>query len=206
MYQGLPIAKGARVHFENGGLFVEFEGPMPVATQLVLSHQDKELPVQVQRVREGTGAGMLMAPVDAAKLPRWLRELHLETAPAAEFEPEAPTATVALLKPASEAQVVAVTVVKPQPEALVLATPPVKLTPEAPAVTAAPAKSEPEAPVAAAAAVELEPEHESAAPPSATSPASTAEAAPSGSTPSPEVEGKAASKPPSKPKKKPRRR
>src|SRR6185436_884633 len=101
LYQGLSIAKEARVHFEEGGLFVEVEGPMPVATQLTLSHSDKTptstFVGRVRRVREaaapvagqttnqaagqtsaqatsqGTGqaAGMLIVPVDSAKLPRW---------------------------------------------------------------------------------------------------------------------------------------
>ncbi len=87
-YQGLTIAKDARVRFEDGALFVEVEGPMPVATQLLLSHKDKTLLGRVRRVREGSGAGMLIAPVESAKLPRWLMALHPETAQAAQFEAE----------------------------------------------------------------------------------------------------------------------
>lgn len=90
VYQGLPIAKGARVRFEEGSLFVETDGPMPVATALVLSHEDKSLTGRVRRVREGAGAGMFITPAESAKLPRWLIALNPETAHAAEFEPEAP--------------------------------------------------------------------------------------------------------------------
>jgi len=92
VYQGLPIAKGARVRFEEGSLFVETDGPMPVATALVLSHEDKSLTGRVRRVREGAGAGMFITPAESAKLPRWLIALNPETAHAAEFEPEAPAA------------------------------------------------------------------------------------------------------------------
>ena len=104
VYQGLSIAKEARVHFEEGGLFVEVDGPMPVATQLTLSHSDKTATAtflgRVRRVREsaapgttppaGHKAGMLIVPVESAeKLPRWLMALSPETVGAAEFQPEA---------------------------------------------------------------------------------------------------------------------
>ncbi len=103
VYQGLSIAKEARVHFEEGGLFVEVDAPMPVATQLVLSHSDKTPTStflgRVRRIREGAApgttppaghtAGMLIAPVESEKLPRWLMALHPDTAGAAEFQAEA---------------------------------------------------------------------------------------------------------------------
>jgi hypothetical protein len=102
VYQGLSIAKEARVHFEEGGLFVEVDAPMPVATQLVLSHSDKTPTStflgRVRRIREGAApgttppaghtSGMLIAPVESEKLPRWLMALHKDTASAAEFEAE----------------------------------------------------------------------------------------------------------------------
>lgn len=95
VYQGLPIAKAARVRFEEGALFVETEGPMPVATALLLSHEDKSLSGRVRRVREGAGAGMFIVPAEAGKLPRWLIAQSPETASAAEFEPEAPAVVAA---------------------------------------------------------------------------------------------------------------
>lgn len=102
VYQGLSIAKEARVHFEEGGLFVEIEAPMPVATQIVVSHSDKTptstFTGRVRRIREaaapgttppvGYTAGMLIAPVEAEKLPRWLMALSPDTTGAAEFAPE----------------------------------------------------------------------------------------------------------------------
>lgn len=102
VYQGLPIAKGARVRFEEGALFVETDGPMPVATALVLAHEDKSLSGRVRRVREGAGAGMFIVPTESAKLPRWLIALHPETSHAAEFEPEVTQAA-----PAAQAEPVA---------------------------------------------------------------------------------------------------
>lgn len=102
VYQGLSIAKEARVHFEEGSLFVEVDAPMPVATQLVVSHSDKTptstFTGRVRRIREsaapgttppaGYTAGMLITPEGGEKLPRWLMALHPDTVGAAEFQPE----------------------------------------------------------------------------------------------------------------------
>ena len=97
-YQGLSIAKDVRVHFEEGGLFVEVPGPMPVATELVISHSDKTWTGRVRRVREGADAGMLIVPAQAGKLPRWMMELSPATAGVHpdKFELEPPPVIAAL--------------------------------------------------------------------------------------------------------------
>jgi hypothetical protein len=95
VYQGLPIAKAARVRFEEGALFIETDGPMPVATELALLHGEQSLSGRVKRVREGAGAGMFVTAAGGAKLPRWLMALHPESTHAAEFEPEPPPSVAA---------------------------------------------------------------------------------------------------------------
>lgn len=108
-YQGLALAKDAKVRFEGSAIFIETDGPMPVATRLTLSHGDDSLVGRVRRVKEGQGAGMLVVPADAAseKLPRWLMPLHAESAKEEFFVPLPPppppvvTASVAEAAPAS---------------------------------------------------------------------------------------------------------
>lgn len=94
-YQGLPLLRGASVRFEDGGLFVASEAPMPVATALNLSSGEHQLPAKVRRVREGSGAGMLIVPQSGSKLPRWLIEVHPESAASAGELFEAPPAPAA---------------------------------------------------------------------------------------------------------------
>lgn len=91
-YQGLALAKDAKVRFEGSAIFIETDGPMPVATRLTLSHGDDSLVGRVRRVKEGQGAGMLVVPADAAseKLPRWLMPLHAESAKEEFFVPLPP--------------------------------------------------------------------------------------------------------------------
>lgn len=104
-YQGLPLAKGASGRFEEGGLFVAVDAPMPVATHLSLSLGDHQLTSKVRRVREGTGAGMILTTVDGSKLPRWLISVHPETAAAAAalFEAEPPPPPPVVETPAPSA-------------------------------------------------------------------------------------------------------
>ncbi|MCS6915776.1 MAG: hypothetical protein NZ890_21415 [Myxococcota bacterium] len=71
IYQGLPIVRGAPVRLEQGSLFVEMDGPMPVATRLTLVAEERRLDGLVQRIREGAGSGIYFAPEGGA-LPDWI--------------------------------------------------------------------------------------------------------------------------------------
>ena len=72
IYQGLTIAKGPSFRLQDGGIFIETDGPMPVATTLSLTHGERALRGQVRRVTEGAGSGMLIVPSEGKQLPRWL--------------------------------------------------------------------------------------------------------------------------------------
>ena len=101
IYQSLPIAKEPRFRLQDGGLFIELDSPMPVATALQVTAGEHSLSGKVRRVREGAGAGMLVVPTDKGKLPRWLLGLGAEVGAGVEFEPEpAPPAPVVEAKPA----------------------------------------------------------------------------------------------------------
>lgn len=91
-YQGLPIAQQTSGQFEDGGLFVAHEAPMPVATGLLLAVGERTVAAKVRRVREGNRAGMVIVAAEGQKFPRWLMELHPETAAKVSeiFEAEAP--------------------------------------------------------------------------------------------------------------------
>lgn len=104
IYQGLTIAKGPSFRLQDGGIFVELDGPMPVATALSLTHGDNCLHGQVRRVAEGTGAGMLVVPTQSKKLPRWLLPLGPTSIANVELEPEptAPPPVVEAAPPAAE--------------------------------------------------------------------------------------------------------
>jgi hypothetical protein len=69
-FDGVSLAKGANARPDgNNGWFVEVEQPMPVGTLLALSGEAQAM-VQVARVVEGVGAGMLLlsvAPVEKGK-------------------------------------------------------------------------------------------------------------------------------------------
>jgi len=106
-YQGLPIARQTSGRFEDGGLFVASEAPMPVATGLLLALGEQTLSGKVRRVREGSGAGMLIVSADGTKFPRWLMSLHPETAAAASemFEAEPPPPPPVVEAPAAAASV-----------------------------------------------------------------------------------------------------
>ncbi len=100
LYQSLPIAKEPRFRLQDGGLFIELDSPMPVATALSVTAGEHILQGKVRRVREGAGAGMLVVPTEKAKLPRWLLGLGAEIGAGVEFEPEpAPPPPVAEVKP-----------------------------------------------------------------------------------------------------------
>ena len=94
IYQGLTIAKGPGFRLQDGGVFIELDGPMPVATQLSLTHGDNALHGRVRRVTEGAGAGMLIVPTAGQKLPRWLMPLGPTSVTNVELEPEPPPAAV----------------------------------------------------------------------------------------------------------------
>jgi hypothetical protein len=98
LYQSLPIAKEPRFRLQDGGLFIELESPMPVATALSVTAGEHTLQGKVRRVREGAGAGMLVVPTEKAKLPRWLLGLGAEIGAGVEFEPE-PAPPVVEVKP-----------------------------------------------------------------------------------------------------------
>lgn len=76
---------------------------MPVATALSLSHGEQRLAAKVRRVREGSGAGMLIVSQSGGKLPRWLIEVHPESAATAGDLFEAAPAPVAAPPAAAEA-------------------------------------------------------------------------------------------------------
>ncbi len=88
IYQSLHIAKAPRFRIQDGGLFIETDTPMPVATALQVTAGEHSLSGKVRRVREGAGAGMLVVPTEKTKLPRWLLGLGAEVGPGVEFEPE----------------------------------------------------------------------------------------------------------------------
>jgi hypothetical protein len=104
-YQGLPIARQTGGRFEEGGLFVAHEAPMPVATALQLVVGEQTLQGKVRRVREGSGAGMLIVAADGSKLPRWLISLHPESAATSAeiFEAEPPPPPPVVETPAAAA-------------------------------------------------------------------------------------------------------
>jgi hypothetical protein len=58
-WDGVALVKSATVREQDGGWFVELEQPMPVGTSVVLTG-DVQATVQVARVHEGLGAGMLL--------------------------------------------------------------------------------------------------------------------------------------------------
>ena len=58
-WDGVALVKSATVREQDGGWFVELEQPMPVGTSIVLSG-DVQATVEVTRVHEGLGAGMLL--------------------------------------------------------------------------------------------------------------------------------------------------
>jgi hypothetical protein len=104
IYQGLTIARDPRFRLQDGGVFVELDGPMPVATQLSLTHGEHALRGRVRRVAEGTtGAGMLIVPTETHKLPRWLLGLGPTSITNVELEPE-PAPIVVEAKPAPVAE------------------------------------------------------------------------------------------------------
>jgi hypothetical protein len=58
-WDGVSLAKSATVREQDGGWFVELEQPMPVGTTITLAG-DVQATVEVARVHEGIGAGMLL--------------------------------------------------------------------------------------------------------------------------------------------------
>jgi hypothetical protein len=107
IYQGLSIAKDARFRLQDGGVFVQLEGPMPVATQLALRSGDNTLRGRVRRVvekAEGQGSGMLVGPAEGTRLPRWLKQLEPEIQGDVEFEPEPPPVVEAKPEPAPDSK------------------------------------------------------------------------------------------------------
>lgn len=106
-YQGLPLLRGASARFEDGGLFVPSEAPMPVATALSLSSGEHQLQGRVRRVREGSGAGMLIVAQSGSKLPRWLMAINPDSAATANDLFEAPPAPVVAAPAAVPAEAVA---------------------------------------------------------------------------------------------------
>lgn len=118
IYQGLTIAKGPSFRLQDGGLFIEVDGPMPVATALQVRAGEHALQGRVRRVHEGTGSGMLVVPSEGKLLPRWLKTLEVKVVGVVEFEPE----PVVIAQP--EPVVVAAPVVEPEPAAVPVVTEP----------------------------------------------------------------------------------
>ena len=119
LYQSLSIAKEPRFRLQDGGLFIELDSPMPVATALSVHAGEHSLQGKVRRVREGAGAGMLVVPVETTKLPRWLLGLGAEVGPHVEFEPEPapppPPVVEAKAEPVVEAKAEPVVEAKAEP-------------------------------------------------------------------------------------------
>ena len=115
LYQSLSIAKEPRFRLQDGGLFIELDSPMPVATALSVHAGEHSLQGKVRRVKEGAGAGMLVVPVEATKLPRWLLGLGAEVGAGVEFEPEPapPPPPVVEVKPEPVVEVKPVVEAKP---------------------------------------------------------------------------------------------
>lgn len=174
IYQSLHIAKEPRFRIQDGGLFIETDSPMPVATALQVTAGEHSLRGKVRRVREGAGAGMLVVPTEQVKLPRWLLGLGAEIGPGVEFEPEPapPPPPVVELKPEPVAEVKAepVAEVKPEP----VAETKVETKAAEPAAEAAPSKQTP----AEASAAEDEDDDKSAAKSGDKKPASKAKKKP----------------------------
>jgi hypothetical protein len=63
-WDGVALVKSATVREQDGGWFVELEQPMPVGTSIVLSG-DVQATLEVARVHEGLGAGMLLKKADS---------------------------------------------------------------------------------------------------------------------------------------------
>lgn len=139
LYQSLSIAKEPRFRLQDGGLFIELDSPMPVATALSVHAGEHSLQGKVRRVKEGAGAGMLVVPVEATKLPRWLLGLGAEVGAGVEFEPEPapPPPPVIEVKPEPVVEV------KPEPVVEAKAEPVVEVKPAEAPVEAAPSKQTP---------------------------------------------------------------
>jgi hypothetical protein len=87
-YQGLSIAKGAGLHLDPPGVYVEMDGPMPVGTRLSLSHDNNQLEGRVARINEGVGPGMMIVPADGGELPRWIKQIQPRAVQTVEIEAE----------------------------------------------------------------------------------------------------------------------
>lgn len=131
LYQSLSIAKEPRFRLQDGGLFIELDSPMPVATALSVHAGEHSLQGKVRRVKEGAGAGMLVVPVEATKLPRWLLGLGAEVGAGVEFEPEPAPPPPPVVE------------VKPEPVVEAKAEPVVEVKPAEAPVEAAPSKQTP---------------------------------------------------------------
>ena len=131
LYQSLSIAKEPRFRLQDGGLFIELDSPMPLATALSVHAGEHSLQGKVRRVKEGAGAGMLVVPVEATKLPRWLLGLGAEVGAGVEFEPEPAPPPPPVVE------------VKPEPVVEAKAEPVVEVKPAEAPVEAAPSKQTP---------------------------------------------------------------
>jgi hypothetical protein len=64
LWDDVPLVRAAQAREQDGGWFVEIEQPMPVGTKLQLSGEASAA-VQVARVHEGLGSGMLLRRADS---------------------------------------------------------------------------------------------------------------------------------------------
>lgn len=133
VYQGLTIARGAGTKVTGRELFIETEGPMPVATALTVTHGGHSLASRVSRVVEGVGAGMVLVPAQGDALPAWLTQMRpqqVETVTIeADSEYDDPPAKVAPAPPVVQA---APPAPEPEPEVreMIAEPPPSTVTPE----------------------------------------------------------------------------
>lgn len=89
VYQGLSIAAEAATRVEDGGLFIEVQAPLPVASKVLVVSGERRLETLVARVHEGVGAGMLVRALDGKGLPSWVAHLEQPEVQTVEIEAEA---------------------------------------------------------------------------------------------------------------------
>src|SRR4051794_23113126 len=86
IYQGLAIARNAGVRLEGAGLFIEMDGPMPVATELTLAYEGHRLAGRVGRIHEGVGSGVFFTT--GGRLPDWIHKVRPRSVHTVEIEAE----------------------------------------------------------------------------------------------------------------------
>ncbi len=142
-YQGLPIARGAGLHLEPPGVYIEMDGPMPVGTRLALSYEGHRLEGRVARVNEGVGPGMVVVPAEGGDLPRWITQVKPRVVQTVEIEAESELDAVTPSLPVFAPERMVELVSKPEAEASTVPAPAVQAAPTPTTEQAAPAEPPP---------------------------------------------------------------